>query len=119
MSVLDWYFAGLFEESFWAQAGKKERIIGKEATEVLRQLIAEAGEADLTWLPSVEQLDALCRQGDSFEIKRRGDLIHWALNPFAMTPEAIGSAHTIGGAIAALVSSTHPNYSAKMSAKQG
>ena len=119
MSVRDWYFAGLFDESFWAQAGKKERIIGKEAAEVLRQLVAEAGEADLTWLPSVGQLDALCRQGDSFEIKRKGGLLQWALNPFASTPEATGFVDTIGGAIAALVSSTHPNYSTKTPATQG
>ena len=118
MSVPYWYFAGLFDASFWAQAGKKERITGKEVAEVLRRLVADAGEADLTWLASANHLDTLCREGASFEIKRRGERIQWALNPFANKPDATGFANSIGGAIAALISSTHPNYSPKMPAEQ-
>jgi hypothetical protein len=96
--MTDWYFAGLFDETFWAQIGK-QRIHGRGAAEVLRQVIAEAGEADLTWLSNVGLLDAMCRAGHAFEIRRKGDRLQWVLNPFREQAAARGSAETIGAAI--------------------
>ena len=118
MSLPDWYFAGLLDKSFCAQV-RKERIIGKEAAEVLHQLVAEAGEADLTWISSAKQLDTLCRSEVSFEIKRTGARIQWVLNPFRERLGAIGFARTIGEAIDALVSSAYRNYGPKMPAPLG
>ena len=39
----DWYVAGMFDETFWAQIGK-QRFSGKTAAEMLRQIVAEAGK---------------------------------------------------------------------------
>ena len=99
--MTDWYFAGMFDETFWGHVGK-DRFSAKQADEVLRQLIAEAGESDFTWLPHAKRLDALCRLEVAFEIKRRGERIRWVLNPFREQPEASGFAKTIGEAIDAL-----------------
>jgi hypothetical protein len=98
----DWYIAGMFDETFWAQVGK-QRFSGKQAAGALRQLVAEAGEADLTWLPSASALDTLCRVGLAFEIKRKGERVQWVLNPFRDQPKASGYAVTIREAIDALV----------------
>ncbi|HWE76615.1 MAG TPA: hypothetical protein VG328_25850 [Stellaceae bacterium] len=117
MSVPDWYFAGLFDESFWAQTGNKP-IAGKGAAEVLRQLVAEVGEADLTWVAGAKDLDTLCLCGASFEIKRVGERVQWALSPFSEAPKATGFAHTIGDAIEALVRSARSNYSTKIPAQR-
>jgi hypothetical protein len=95
--MTDWYFAGMFDEMFWAQVGK-QRIIGRGAAEVLRQLIAEAGDGDLTWLLRASMLDALCRAELAFEIKRRDERVQWVLNPFRDRPDASGYADTIGEA---------------------
>jgi hypothetical protein len=100
--MTDWYFAGMFDETFWTQVGE-QRFSGKGATGVLRQLIAEAGDADFTWLPSASALDALCRAEVAFELKRKGERIQWVLNPFRDQPEASGHAATIREAIDALV----------------
>jgi hypothetical protein len=107
--MTDWYFAGMFDETFWAQVGK-QRFSGKESAEVLRQVIAEAGEADLTWLPSAKRLDALCRMETAFEIKRRGVRIEWVLNPFRTPSEERGIAETIGDAIDALIRAARMRY---------
>jgi len=82
--MTDWYFAGMFDETFWAQV-EKQRFTGRGAAEVLRQLIAEAGDGDLTWLSRASMLDALCRA--AFEIKRRSERVQWLLNPFRDRPE--------------------------------
>ena len=103
--MTDWYFAGMFDEAFWAHIGK-HRFIGAHAAEVLRPLIAEAGEADLTWLPHAQRLDALCRAEMSFEIKRKGERLQWVFNPFRDQPAASGFADTIGEAIDALTGAT-------------
>ena len=103
--MTDWYFAGMFDEAFWAHIGKR-RIVGTHAAEVLRTLIAEIGEADLTWLPHAQRLDALCRSEMSFEIKRNGERLQWVLNPFRDQPGASGFAETIGDAIGALAVAT-------------
>ena len=99
--MTDWYFAGVFDETFWAQTGK-QRTVGTHAAEVLRTLIAGAGEADLTWLPHAQRLDALCRSEMSFEIKRNGERLQWVLNTFREQAEATGFAETMGDAIDAL-----------------
>jgi hypothetical protein len=78
--MTDWYFAGMFDETFWAQVGK-QRFTGSGAAEVLRQLVAEAGDGDLTWLSTAGLLDALCRTEVAFELKRRGERVQWVLNP--------------------------------------
>jgi hypothetical protein len=112
--MTNWYFAGMFDETFWAQVGK-QRVSGKESAEVLRQVVAKARETDLTWLASAKQLDALCRLELAFEIKRRGERVHWSLNPFRIRPEAIGSANTIGEAIDALVRTVRIGYAERLS----
>jgi hypothetical protein len=99
--MMDWYFADMFDATFWSQVGKL-RITGKSAAEVLRQIVAEAGETDLTWLPYVGRLDALCRSEIAFEIRRRGDRIVWVMNPFCDQPEASGTTNSIGDAVDAL-----------------
>lgn len=103
--MTDWYFAGMFDEAFWAHIGE-QRFTGTHAAEVLRQLIAEAGEGDLTWMPRSQQLDALCRAEMSFEIKRKGERLQWVLNPFRVQPGASGYVDTIGEAIDALTGAT-------------
>jgi hypothetical protein len=57
--MIDWYFAGMFDEVFWAMIGNQQ-IMGRTAAEVLRPLVAEAGELDLSWMTKVWLLDALC-----------------------------------------------------------
>ena len=37
----DWYFAGMFDEAFWAVVGK-HKLKGLTAAEVLRPLVAAA-----------------------------------------------------------------------------
>ena len=101
-NVTDWYIAGLCDETFWAMVGK-QKLKGRTAGEVLRQLVAEAREPDLSWISKVRLLDALCRLELAFGIKRRGERIQWVLNPFRGPPEASGYASTIGEAIDALV----------------
>jgi len=101
--MTDWYFAGMFDEMFWGQVGEKRLIIGTGAAEVLRQIVAEAAEADLTWLVNANQLDALCRAELAFDIKRRGEGLRWVLNPFRDQADASGYAVTIREAIDALV----------------
>jgi hypothetical protein len=81
----DWYFAGMFDETFWAQV-EKQRFTGRGAAEVRRQLIAEARDGDLTWLSRASMLDTLCRAEPGFEIKRRGERVQWVLNPFRDRP---------------------------------
>jgi hypothetical protein len=105
----DWYFAGMFDETFWAEVGE-QRITGKGADEVLRQLVAEAGEPDRSWLPHVGRLDALCRSEIAFEIKRRGERIDWVLSPFRDRPDATGSASSIGNAVGALTAAARQRY---------
>ena len=100
--MTDWYFAGMFDETFWAAVGK-QKLMGRTAAVVLRQLIAEAGDGDLTWLSTAGLLDALCRAELAFEIKRRGERVQWVLNPFRDRPDASGYAGTIGEAVDALV----------------
>jgi hypothetical protein len=99
--MTDWYFAGMFDETFWAEIDAK-KISGRNAAEVLRSLIAATGETDIAWLSKAGLLYALCRTEMAFEIKRRGGQIHWVLNPFRDNPEASGNAGTIGEAIDAL-----------------
>ena len=77
---------------------------------MLRQLIAEAGDGDLTWLSSAGMLDALCRAEVAFEIKRRGERVQWVLNPFRDRPDASGYAETIDKAIDALVATARIRY---------
>ena len=99
--MTDWYIAGICDEMFWAMVGK-QKFQGRRAGEVLRQLVAEAREPDLSWISKVDLLDALCRLELAFGIKRRGERIHWVFNPFRDPPEASGYASTIGEAIDAL-----------------
>src|ERR1700747_1063714 len=94
----------MFDETFWAVVGK-QRLKGRTAAEVLRPLVAQAREPDLSWMSKVRLLDALCRLDLSFAIKRRGGRIHWMLSPFRAPPEASGHAKTIGEAIDALIRS--------------
>jgi len=54
----DWYFAGMFDETFWAQIGK-QRFSGKTAAEMLRQIVAEAGETTGFATSIGEAVDAL------------------------------------------------------------
>ena len=89
------------DETFWGVVGK-QKPKGRTAADVLRQIVAKAGEPDLSWLSKVRSLDALCRLELSFTIKRRGDQIQWVLNPFRNPTEGNGIAATIGEAIDAL-----------------
>ena len=100
--MTDWYIAGICEEMFYALVGK-QKLQGRTAGEVLRQLVTEAREPDLSWISKADLLDALCRLELAFGIKRRGKRIQWVLNPFRDPPEASGYARTIGEAIDALV----------------
>ena len=100
--MTDWYIAGICDETFWAVVGK-QKLKGRTAGEVLRQLVAEAREPDLSWISKARLLDALCRLELSFGIKRRSEQIQWVLNPFRDPPEASGYASTIAEAIDALV----------------
>ena len=108
----DWYFAGMFDQTYWGQVGRR-RISGEASADVLRQIMAEAGDTDLTWLATAKQLDALCRFEYSFEIKRKGERIVWVLNPFRDQPQASGFAETVAEAIDALVHIAQPFYSAR------
>ncbi len=99
--MTDWYFAGMFDEKFWALVGNQE-IKGRTAAEVLRPLVAKASEPDLSWISKVRLLDALCNFELAFAIERRGEQVQWVLNPFREPPEASGFAKTIGEAIDAL-----------------
>jgi hypothetical protein len=102
--MTDWYFAGMFDEAFWAVVGK-QKLKGLTAAEVLRPLVAAAGEQDLSWMWNAHLLDALCRLELSFTIKRRGEQIQWVLGPFRNPTEGNGIAATIGEAIDALIKS--------------
>jgi hypothetical protein len=104
VAVIDWYFAGMFYERFWAVVGK-QKLKGRTAADVLRPL-AKAGEPDLSWMSKVQLLDALCRLGLSFAMKRRGMRVQWALTPFRDPPGPSGDAETIGEAIDALIGAT-------------
>jgi hypothetical protein len=105
----DWYFAGLFEETFSATVGN-HMIHGRTAAEVLRVLVAEASEPDLTWIGLAQILDMLCVTEIAFELKRNRDKIQWVLNPFRDSPDASGSAPTIGEAIDALHAAARCRY---------
>ncbi len=100
--MTDWYIAGIRSKTFCALVAK-QKLEGRTAGEVLRQLVAEAREPDLSWIAKADLLDALCRLELAFGIKRRGERILWVLNPFRDPPEASGYASTIGEAIDALV----------------
>jgi hypothetical protein len=89
---------------------EKQRFTGIGAAEVLRQMIAEAGDGDLTWLSSASMLDALCRAEVAFEIKRRGERVQWVLNPFRDRSDASGYAETIGKAIDTLITTARIRY---------
>ncbi len=108
----DWYFAGMLEQTYWGEVGR-QRISGEASADVLRQIMAEAGDTDLTWLATAKQLDALCRLEYSFEIKRKSERIVWVLNPFRDQPQASGFAETVAEAIGALVRIAQPFYSAR------
>jgi hypothetical protein len=111
--MTDWYFGGMFDETFWAVVGKK-RFRGRTAAEVLRLLVAQAGEPDLSWMSKVRLLDALCRLELSFAIKRRGEQVQWTLSPFRDPPEASGIGKTtIGAAIDALIRSARIRHGAQ------
>jgi hypothetical protein len=99
--MTDWYFAGMFDETFCAQVGKQTSS-GKTAAEVVRWLVTKAGETDLTWLPDIHNLDSLCRMELGFAIRRKGERVQWVLNPFRNKPAAAGYVSTIGEAIDAL-----------------
>jgi hypothetical protein len=99
----------MFDETFWSVFGK-EKITGRTAAEVLRALVAHAGEPDLSWMSKVRLLDALTQLEVSFAIKRRGERIEWILNPFRKPPEGNGQAETIGDAIDALIRVARPRY---------
>lgn len=107
--MTDWYFAGMFDETFWAVVGK-QKFRGSTAAEVLRPLVAEAGEPDLSWMSKVHLLGALCRLELAFAIKRRDDRVQWILKPFRDPPDASGDAETIGEAIDALVRAARVRY---------
>ena len=115
--MADWYFAGMFDEAYWAVVGK-QKLSGRTAGEVLRQLVAEAAEPDLSWMAKVGLLDALCRFELAFAINRRGERLEWVLNPFRDPPEARGNATTLGGAIDALSRAARVRHSAQW-AKDG
>ena len=72
--MTDWYIAGMGDEMFRAQVGKR-KLQGRTAGEVLRQLVTEAREPDLSWIWKADRLDALCRLELAFGIKRRGKRI--------------------------------------------
>ena len=110
--MIDWYFAGMFDETFWAVVGK-QKLKGRTAAEVLRPLVAKAGELDLSWMSKVGLLDALCRLELSFAMKRRGKRVEWALTPFRDPPGASGDAETIGEAIDALIGAARMRYGAQ------
>ena len=112
VGMADWYFAGMFDEAFWALVGKR-KISGRTADEVLRQLVAEAGEPDLSWIAKVGLLDAICRFELAFTINRRGEWLEWVLNPFRDPPEASGNATTLGEAIDALSRAARVRHSAQ------
>ncbi len=107
--MIDWYFAGMFEESFWAMVGDNE-IKGRTADGVLRPLVAIAVELDFSWISKVRLLDALCRSELAFAIERKGEQIRWVLNPFRDPPEASGGAEMIGDAIDALLATVRIRY---------
>src|ERR1700739_3863846 len=107
--MIDWYFAGMFDEKFWAVVGK-QKLKGRMAAEVLRPLVAKAGELDLSWMSKVGLLDALCRLELSFAMKRRGKRVQWALTPFRDPPGASGDAETIGDAIVARIGAARMRY---------
>jgi hypothetical protein len=109
--MTDWYFVGMFDESFWAVVGK-QKIDGRTAAEVLGPLVAEAGESDLSWMSEVRLLDALCRLELAFAIRRKGDRVQWVLSPFRDPPDTSGDAETIGEAILALIRSARIRYGA-------
>ena len=110
--MIDWYFAGMFDESFWAVVGK-QKLKGRMAAEVLRPLVAKAGDPDLSWMSKVHLLDALCRLQLSFAMKRSGTRVQWALTPFRDPPGASGDAETIGEAIDALIGEAQMRYGAQ------
>jgi hypothetical protein len=99
----------MFDETFWALVGK-QKPKGRTAAEVLRPLVAEAGEPDLSWMSKARLLDALCRLELSFAMKRRGMRVQWALTPFRDPPGASGDAETIGDAIDALIRVARTRY---------
>jgi hypothetical protein len=112
--MTDWYFAGMFDEEFWAVVGK-QKLSGRTAAEVLRSLVAGAGELDLSWMSKVRSVDTLCRWELAFVIKRRGKQVQWVLNPFRDPPEASGDAETIGEAIDAFIGAARMRYAEKLS----
>ena len=65
--MTDWYFAGMFDETFWAVLGS-QKLRSRTAAEVLRPLVAEAREPDLSCISKVRLLDALCRLELTFAI---------------------------------------------------
>jgi hypothetical protein len=99
--MTDWYFAGIGNETFWALVGERE-IKGRTAAQVLRPLVTEASEPDISWISKVLLLEALSRFELAFVIERRGEQVQWVLNPFLEPAEASGFAKTIGEAIDAL-----------------
>jgi hypothetical protein len=107
--MTDWYFVGMFDESFWAVVGK-QKIDGRTAAEVLGPLVATADESDLSWISEVRLLDALCRLELAFAIRRKGDRVQWVLSPFRDPPDTSGDAETIGEAISALIQSARIRY---------
>jgi len=107
--MTDWYFAGMFDATFWGVVGK-QKLRGGTAGEVLRQIVAKAREPDLSWIAKAYLLDALCQVELSFAIKRRGEQVEWVLNPFRIPSESNGIAMTIGEAIAALVRAARVRY---------
>jgi hypothetical protein len=107
--MIDWYFAGMFDATFWGVVGK-QKPKGRTAGDVLRQIVAEAGEPDLSWLSKSRLLDALCRSELSFAMKRRGMRVQWALTPFRDPPGPSGDADTIGDAIDALIGAAQMRY---------
>ena len=53
--MTDWYFAGMFDETFWAVV-RKQTLRGRTAAEVLRLLVVKAGEPDLSWISKLRLL---------------------------------------------------------------
>jgi hypothetical protein len=89
---------------------KAMTFVGRTAAEVLRQMVAEASEPDLSWMSKVRLLDALCQCELAFTIKRTGKKIQWVLNPFRDPLDARGDVETIGEAVDALHSAARERY---------
>jgi hypothetical protein len=110
--MTDWYFAGMFDQTFWAVVGKGKKISGRTAAQVLRPLVAKAREPDLSWMSKVYLLDALCHCELAFTIKRSGEQVQWVLNPFRYPLDARGDAETISDAVDALAKAASRRYPA-------